>query len=693
LAKLHLDSLIGKRSVKALREALGKLATGLGAYDSAYTSAMERIESQVPDQVELAKQVIAWIVHAKRRITTTELREALGVEVGERDIDRDNCPDIDDMVSACAGLVTIDAGSRVIRLVHYTTQEYFERTKRTLFPDAEAMMALQCMTYLSFDCWDQKNTETARRGYLKYVLCRYAARYWGIHAKLAPAALPHVMDFLRRPRHVAKSRLLGRHEFGIHASAVFGLNEAARVLLEETIDTGPDTENCEGSTPLMFAAFGGHESVVKLFLERNAAVNKTNNDGYTPLYLAIISGHNTVVKLLLDWHADVHGQPRSESLLQLAMTRGDEDVIRLLLEAGVDVEFENGLGETPLQIATRQGSTAVFKLLLDAGASINHQGRLGSSPLHVACLWQRVEVVRLLVDAGAALDLLNHTRESPLEIVCAQGNQAIVKLLLDAGAVVNRETIGPSPLHRASLSGHELIVELLLKSGAEVDRKDHMGDHPLHSACENGHHTVVKLLLSAGAQVKHQNKDGASPLHLACHHGHYAIVRLLLDAGAEIECENKDNRTPLFLAGWSYHSGVAIVRDLLNSGANIYHKDKEGQMPLYFACKYNRRDVITYLLKAGADINCQDNQGRTPLFHACTYSSGAAVQKLLEAGADMLLKDNTGRTAFDVIYGGDHSTIIKCVWPHNGTRVKVEITPPSPVFEKASDPDLGMSND
>jgi hypothetical protein len=64
----------------------------------------------------------------------SELQHALAVEVGEAELDEENLPEIEDIVSVCAGLVTIDEESGIIRLVHYTTQEYFERTQRQWFP-------------------------------------------------------------------------------------------------------------------------------------------------------------------------------------------------------------------------------------------------------------------------------------------------------------------------------------------------------------------------------------------------------------------------------------------------------------------------------------------------------------------------------------------------------------------------------
>jgi hypothetical protein len=57
--------LIGKRSPKAIRASLERLPKGSEAYDQAYGEAMERIEGQVADSQELAKQVLSWITCAK----------------------------------------------------------------------------------------------------------------------------------------------------------------------------------------------------------------------------------------------------------------------------------------------------------------------------------------------------------------------------------------------------------------------------------------------------------------------------------------------------------------------------------------------------------------------------------------------------------------------------------------------------
>src|SRR5438034_9255118 len=149
---------------------------------------MERIGGQVTDQEELAKQVLSWITCAKRPLTTSELQHALAVEVGSSELDEENLPQIEDMISVCAGLVTIDQESNIIRLVHYTTQEYFERFREQIFPNGQKSIAMTCIIYISLNtfgkgyCTSDHSLEARLQ---RNALFDYAAQNWGIHAYAA----------------------------------------------------------------------------------------------------------------------------------------------------------------------------------------------------------------------------------------------------------------------------------------------------------------------------------------------------------------------------------------------------------------------------------------------------------------------------------------------------------------------------
>ncbi|KAK1913102.1 hypothetical protein P3342_005038 [Pyrenophora teres f. teres] len=129
LARLHIDFLLDKTTVKKVSTTLNNLSKGSAALNNIYKDALQRIKSHLDKHYELAKKVLSWITYARRPLTTAELCYALAAEPEEPELDPDNLPDIEDLLSVCASLVVVDRESAVIRLVHYTTQEYFERIR------------------------------------------------------------------------------------------------------------------------------------------------------------------------------------------------------------------------------------------------------------------------------------------------------------------------------------------------------------------------------------------------------------------------------------------------------------------------------------------------------------------------------------------------------------------------------------
>ncbi|KAI3320964.1 hypothetical protein HD806DRAFT_537622 [Xylariaceae sp. AK1471] len=160
LAQLHLEALRTKKTLKKMKNVLNSLPTGPKPYDHAYEEVMKRVIGHDPDSEELAKQVLSWITCAIRPLTTWELQHALAVEVGGPDLDEDNLLLVEDMVSVCAGSVVIDEESEIIRLVHYTTQEYFERTQSQWFLNAQSDITTICTTYLSFQVFGSGPSQT-----------------------------------------------------------------------------------------------------------------------------------------------------------------------------------------------------------------------------------------------------------------------------------------------------------------------------------------------------------------------------------------------------------------------------------------------------------------------------------------------------------------------------------------------------
>ncbi|KAI9668003.1 MAG: hypothetical protein M1821_000823 [Bathelium mastoideum] len=595
LARLHLDSLIGKKSVKVLRSALGKLPTGSGAYDNAYEAAMDRVEGQLSDQTNLAKQVLSWITYAKRPLTTKELQHALAVEVDEVELDEDNISSIEDIISVCAGLVAVDQESHTIRLVHYTAQEYFERTQTRWFPTAEADITLICVTYLSFEVFSSGSSPTDslfEERLLLNPLYNYTARYWGEHARQASNLHAKVVEFLQctTKTEAAVQVMLARQKsrdsgysqtgqmMGLHLAAYFGITEAvAEILRSFPVDLPDDTWFHQ--TPLSHAAENGHEAVVKLLLDTDEVdIESKDTEGQTPLSLAAMNGHEVVVRLLLDTgKVDINSRDSEygQTPLLWAAKFGYEAVVKLLLDTDkADINSKDfKYGRTPLLWAAKEGHEAIVRLLLDTGKVDvdSKDSKYSQTPLSWAAKNGNEAVIRLLLNTGKA-DINSkdpHVGQTPLLGAAQSGHEAVVKLLLDTGKadVNSNDCDGRTPLLYAAGSGYEAVVRSLLDTGkADINSKDsHIGQTPLAQAAENGHEAVVKLLLDTGkADVNSNDCHGRTPLLHAAEYGYEAVVRLLLDTG-RVDKHSKDcwDYTPLRHAEESGYE--AVVKLLLDT--------------------------------------------------------------------------------------------------------------------------------
>lgn len=114
LAKLHLDALIYKNNLRAIRLALQQLPSGLNA---TYDMAMTRIGERGQEDWELAKAVLSWIIFAYQPLSIAQLQHALAISPDDRVICLDACTDEDTLLSVCEGLVDVDGESQIVRLV------------------------------------------------------------------------------------------------------------------------------------------------------------------------------------------------------------------------------------------------------------------------------------------------------------------------------------------------------------------------------------------------------------------------------------------------------------------------------------------------------------------------------------------------------------------------------------------------
>ncbi|VUC20102.1 unnamed protein product [Clonostachys rosea] len=644
LAQLHMDSLAKKLTRREVRTALGILPKEL---DETYEQTMQRIQNQDEGQAALAHKVLYWISCSLRPLTTAELRHALAVEPGDEDLDEDGLYETELMVSVCAGLVTINEENNQIRLVHYTTQSYFERTRIAWFPDAASVIARTCLTYLSFSRFGEKycsNKEELRARLDKYPFLGYAATYWGDHVRdtvkddvseLALEFLSNNISILSTNQVVSAARwgpmwytIEGqvRNLSRLHAAASFGLVDIARKLLEDGASVNAMTDWDE--TPLHLAAEGGHVEMVRLLLEAGAKIAPENFAPDTPLHMAAREGNTSVVEALIDAGADCNDSrmPLGKSPLHLAAEHGHIDVARILIERGADInqkdlisKWDNrrsdgeGYGWTALNRAAKQGHSSLVLLLLDSGADISTTNKDGETALHGASLAGHTELVELLILRGIDISSQNERGQTALHYAACEGQVEIVQTLLENNAdVLTEDWRGQTAVNEAAAQGHERVLEMLLESAGKGNETERwLATAHLHSAIDRADQGEVKLLLETGADPNTYSHKGLPLLHLAVGRENVDVLQLLLDNEANVNVKEDYDRTPLH---WAASKGCDVgLQLLLEHGCDIKAIDHNGATPLHMAAGYGSVSVVKQLLDNGARLDAKDRTGKTAL--------------------------------------------------------------------------------
>ena len=175
--------------------------------------------------------------------------------------------------------------------------------------------------------------------------------------------------------------------------------EQVKAYLESGVDINAQAP-CSGSAPLDAALHGGHTPLFEFLLEAGADPNGIGYGAGTPLMAAVNYQFAGSAELLLKNGADVNlASPLTgETPLHVAALRGfadgSSDCIRLLLKAGANTNVHTKVnvvtpslasgttvcGETPLHFAAAFGDEEMVRLLIDAGADIHAENAHGETP-------------------------------------------------------------------------------------------------------------------------------------------------------------------------------------------------------------------------------------------------------------------------------------------------------------------------
>lgn len=395
------------------------------------------------------------------------------------------------------------------------------------------------------------------------------------------------------------------------------LDHIVKLLLTVMTQEELEIRDNKGKTAILIASCYS-ESVTKILVEAGCCLSVQDNEGSTVLMNAVFSFNTEVVAELISEMSgaelDIQDNDGYTALAFVAYSSNsacNEEMVRLLIDAGCSLNLHTNEKETPLILAvcgcgSLQSSTEnTVKMLIDAGCDLDVQDCYGNTALKIAA--KRSEnILFMLINAGSNLDLPNCNNKTAL-----------------ATAVKN---IG-----------------------------------------EKSTETMVKMLLDAGCNLNIQNNYGCTALMTGITNLRglctYKTVQMLIDATvatdeSSLNLKDNDGETALMKACCVSRQAVQM---LLNSSLNIdvnipnVYGETCLMMSVFHSNTFYSQNIVELLTSVPSlNVNLQDNDGNTALILACntvdTTSNIKTVKTLLEAKADINVENNSGSTALTVYY-------------------------------------------
>ena len=309
------------------------------------------------------------------------------------------------------------------------------------------------------------------------------------------------------------------------------------------------------------------------------------------------------------------GETESASAL---LGRDDVDLDKISLRLGL------GQARNALMSAALGGHADTVRMLIDAGAEVDASNDYGTTALMFAAMNGSPEVVDALIGKDAETDASDVADMTALMLAAQNGNMEVAIKLVEYGAEINRQDYYDTTvlMHAAKGGNAELVAELI-RRGAEIGARGLSSKTVLMYAAEGGNAELVAGLIGLGADIGAVDSGGRTALMCAAENGKMEAAGVLIERGADVNAADKDHRqTALMLA--SYFGFAGTVSLLIQSGANVKAVDRDRKTALHYACRKpnfqnnvpgerSQLPVVKLLLDNGAEINARDYDGYTPL--------------------------------------------------------------------------------
>lgn len=309
-------------------------------------------------------------------------------------------------------------------------------------------------------------------------------------------------------------------------------------------------------------------------------------------------------------------------------------------------------GETPLLYAAKNNAGEAVKLLIDAGADVNVKDTDGNNALYYAIRYNNMEMAEALIVGGIDYGSTQFDKADLFASAYKQGNTQIIKTMLSPKQSIDEKDAETAcAVEKAVFYDDDDMMLWLLNHGLSADSISSDGYSLLERAIRGDKANIFKILLEHGADMNTRTKDGRTLLQCAVGFNRVDIAKLLAEHGAEIESEDSAPEDSSLLIYALKFEKKEAAQWLIEQGANINARDHLGRTALHLAVLHGDYDTAELLINHGADVNAVDNSNQnTPLMDAPFAAIGMA-ELLIEHGADVNARNKFGGTALSAAVG------------------------------------------
>ncbi|XP_056878023.1 protein phosphatase 1 regulatory subunit 12A isoform X4 [Takifugu flavidus] len=261
------------------------------------------------------------------------------------------------------------------------------------------------------------------------------------------------------------------------------------------LDHGADINyaNVDGLTALHQACIDDNVDMVTFLVEHGASIDQPDNEGWLPLHAASSCGYLDIAAYLISQGANVGGvNSEGETPLDIAEEEAMEELLQNEINRqGVDIEaarkeeervmlrdarqwLNSGQiqdirhaksGGTSLHVAAAKGYVEVLKLLIQAGYDVNIKDYDGWTPLHAAAHWGKEEACRVLVENLCDMDLINKMGQTAFDVADEDVLGYLEELQKKQNLLMSsKKDVKKSPLIETTTTGDNNQSLKLLKS-------------------------------------------------------------------------------------------------------------------------------------------------------------------------------------------------------------------------------------